>query len=146
MSTLDTRQRIEKATRFFARLVSFDLECPHCGDVYSVRGGTARKKGTGSRDYDANWDPMTGRFKCTNKLCGRVYLLGMLAWPIIRAPHVASATPEDQVPSPRQLAQMRREGGGWWLQDGEGQRYKRPHETNLTTEEERPTNGEDDDE
>lgn len=135
--TLDTRQRIERATRFFARLISFDLECPHCGDIYSVRGGLSRKK-KGSREFDSSWDPTTGRFRCTNKECGKTYVLGILAWPIVPAPHVASATPEDQVPSPRQLAQMRKEGGGWWLEEGEGQRYKRPHTTNLTTEEDRP--------
>lgn len=141
--TLDTTQRIQHSTRFFARLTSFDLECPHCGDVYSVRTGSSRQK-KGSRKFDTAWDPTTGRFRCSNKECGKQYILGILAWPIVAAPHVASATPEDQVPNPRQLAQMRKEGGGWWLPDSEGQRYPRPHTTNLTTEEERPAHDEDD--
>lgn len=136
----DTRRRLERAVRFFGRLASFDLECPHCGDVYQVRLGGARRSG----QKDPNWDPQTARFRCTNKDCGRVYVLGIVAWPIIKAPRVASMPPEDQVPSPRQLAQMRREGGGWWMDDAEGQRYARPHETNLTLEEERPRDDDDD--
>lgn len=130
----DTRARLQAATRFFARAVSFDLECPHCGDVYQIRAGKARQRSV----KDPNWDPYTGRFTCTNKDCQRVYIIGLVAWPVIAARHVASATPADQVPHPRQLAQLRREGGGWWMPDPEGQRYARPHETNLTAEEERP--------
>lgn len=141
LMAMDTRQRIARAHRFFARLHSFDLECPHCGDVYQVRSGSARKKGRS----DPNWDPWTGRFHCTNKLCGKSYVLGILAWPIVPAPRVASATPADQVPSPRQLAQLRKEGGGFWMPEEEGQRYPRPHETNLTTEEERPEDDDEDD-
>ena len=135
MTTADTRARLSRSTRFFARLQAFDLECPHCGTVYQIRMKPRK---------DRNWDPWTGRFHCTTKNCARVYVLGILAWPIIAAPNAASATPADQVPGPRQLAQMRKEGGGWWLPDEEGQRYTRPHETNLTTEEERPDDEEDD--
>jgi len=137
--TPDTRQRIAKAQRFFARLESFSLECPACGDVYVIRQGASRKAGAKS---DA-WDSTTGRFTCTNKDCGRHYVLGILAWPIVAAPRVATATPEDQVPGPRQLAQLRKEGGGWWLPDEDGQRYPRPKETNLTTEENRPDDEDD---
>lgn len=142
--TPDTRKRITAAQRFFARLISFDLECPHCGDVYTVRTGSFRSK-VGSRKGSA-WDPMTARFRCMNKNCGRVYVLGVLAWPIVPAAHVASATPEDQVPSPRQLGQMRKEGGGWWMADEEAISHKRPQETNLTTEEDRPDADQDEEE
>ena len=138
--TPDTRQRIAKAQRFFARLESFSLECPACGDVYTIRQGVTRKGTTGRSEV---WDSTTGRFTCTNKDCGRHYVLGILAWPIIAAPRVATATPEDQVPGPRQLAQLRKEGGGWWLPDEDGQRYPRPKETNLTTEENRPDDEDD---
>lgn len=141
MTWEDTRRRIQKAVRFFARLASFDMECPHCGDVYQIRLGTARSGGK----RDPNWDPQTGRFTCTNKHCGRVYILGILAWPIIKSPRVASQPPADQVPHPRQLAQMRKEGGGWWLDDTDGQRWARPLETNLTLEEERPHDDNEDD-
>lgn len=147
--TLDTRTRITKAQRFFARLASFDLECPHCGDVYQIRYGQAKKlsgKGRYRATRHPNWDPWTARFTCTNKDCGRSYVLGILAWPVKSgAHHVASAPPADQVPNARQLAQMRKEGGGWWMEEGEGQRYARPHETNLTTEEDRSEHDEDED-
>lgn len=141
----DTRRRIERSTRFFARLVSFDVECPHCGDVYSVRLGAARKR-TGRKQADPNWDPWTARFTCTNKRCQKKYVLGILAWPVLAAPHVASMPPKDQIPHPRQLAGLRREGGGWWLPDEDAQRYPQPHETNLTMESERPEDHGDDDE
>ena len=135
----DTRQRLQRATRFFARLGSFDLECPHCGDVYQVRVGAARQKST----MHQNWNPETARFRCTNKLCNRQYILGIVAWPVSGG-KVGTATPEDQVPSPRQLAQMRKEGGGWWLADEAMQRYQKPSETNVTTEEDRPDRDDDD--
>lgn len=129
---MDPRPRVERATRFFARLRSFDLECPHCGQVYSV---TDRKP-------TSNYDPRTGRFHCNRKDCNRRYILGVLAWPITAGG--GSATPEDQVPSPRQLVQMRREGGGWWLADQDAQKWKRPIETNLTLEEDRPDDQDED--
>lgn len=139
--TPDTRKRIAKAQRFFARLENFSLECPACGDVYVIRQGVARKA---SRKSEV-WDPTCARFRCTNKLCHKVYVLGILAWPVAHTPKVASAMPEDQVPGPRELAQMRREGGGWWMDEGDAIRSARPGETNLTTETERPERGDEDD-
>lgn len=135
----DTRQRLTRATRFFARIERATLECPRCGYVYTIT----------SRQPSANWDPTTARFTCTNKTtgssCGRSYVLGLVAWPIGQGASAASQTPEDQVPGPRQLAQMRREGGGWWLADEAKQTLRRPQETNLTLEEERLHDDEDDD-
>jgi hypothetical protein len=40
---------------------------------------------------------------------------------------------------------MRKEGGGWWMPDAEAITLRRPIATNLTTEEERLDQGEDDD-
>jgi hypothetical protein len=131
----DTRQRLQPAQRFFARLQSFDLECPKCGTVYQVRMPRGGHK-------TVNYDPWTARFRCTAKNCNGMYVLGILAWPIVATTRVASQPPEDQVPSPRQLGQMRKEGGGWWMPESEGQRYKRPRTTNLTTEEDRPDDDE----
>ncbi len=131
----NTGSRLGRSTRFFARLQSFDLECPHCGTVYQVRirgqmGGSRRRC----------WNPWLGRFQCTAKGgCQRRYVLGIVAWPIGTGPGAAKATPDDQIPWPRELAQIRREGGGWWLPDEEAITTRRPHETNLTTEEERPS-------
>lgn len=132
--TPDPRPRLQRATRFFARLISFDLECPHCGDVYSIRSGRRRQ----AAERDPNWDPSTGRFRCTNKQCGRNYVLGILAWPIGRGAGTATITPTDQVPSPRQLAGLRKEGGGWWMAEEDRQRWAKPEVTNLTTEDDRP--------
>lgn len=140
MTLPDTRTRVAKAQRFFARLHSFDLECPRCGDVYVIR--LAKKK---TSQPSPHWDPWTARFTCTNSACGKTYLLGILAWPIVSAPRVASSPPADQVPNERQLAQLRKEGGGWWMPDAEGQRYQRPHTTNLTTEEARTDHDDPDD-
>lgn len=121
----DTRQRIQRSTRFFARPLSFDLECPRCGRVYQIR----------MRESSDNWDPTTSRFRCTEPNCLKVYVIGLLAWPISSAVRKKDlATPEDQVPGPRELAQLRREGGGYWLADEAAQKHGRPHTTNLTTD------------
>lgn len=132
----DNRPRIQAATRFFARPESFTLECPRCGLVYQIRMGTKAE----------HWDHTTSQFKCTNKGgCGIVYLIGLLAWPVSPRAWIKGA-PRDQVPNVRQLAQLRKEGGGWWLADTDKQRYEIVHESNLTTEPQRPGTDEDDDE
>lgn len=123
----DPHTRLARATRFFARLVSFDLECPRCGTVYTVRVNASN---------GGKWDTDTGRFTCTKADCARTYLLGILAWPV--GTRGGSQPPDDQVPSIRQLAQLRAEGGGWWMADDDKQRWPKPLETNLTTEEDRP--------
>jgi len=137
--TPDTRERLAHATRFFARIERATLECPRCGYVYQIS----------SRVPSATWDPMTARFTCTNRTsgssCGKTYILGVVAWPIIPAPKVASATPRDQVPNERQLVQLRKEGGGWWLADEARISTARPDDTNLTTEDERPEDADEED-
>lgn len=97
------------ATRFFARVLSFVAECPHCGYVVKVR----RSNRTGSTPA-AQWDPSTARWTCPR--CEWVYSVGMLAWPAQRGAG-AQALPDDQVPGPRQLAQLRTDGDGWWMPD-----------------------------
>lgn len=133
---VNPRPQLVASTRFFARPESFTLECPHCGTIYRIQ----------RMQNQAHWEKHTSRFRCTGKDgCGRVYLIGILAWPIAGAGKAASQTPADQVPHPRQLAQMRKEGGGWWLPDAEAQSIARPDTTNLTLEEERPDDAEDED-
>lgn len=127
------RDLLAQSARFFARLHSFALECPHCGSVYLV-GGRLRDS--------PNWDPTTARFRCST--CARVYVLGLLAWPVAPG-RAAHATPEDQVPGPRELITLRKEGGGWWLPDTVRQAHLRPTTTNLTTEEDRPDGPDTDD-
>lgn len=131
--TPDARLRLQRAQRFFARVLAFDLECPHCGTVYQIR----------PRRKNVNFDPWTGRFTCTNAECTRTYVIGVLAWPIGKGGGAATMTPEDQVPTPRQIGQLRKEGGGWWMPEEDAQRFKRPQETNLTTETDRPEEEED---
>lgn len=130
------RERLHRATRFFARVESCTLECPHCGLIYQIRLGV----------NTSCWNRKTARFTCSGKDgCRKTYLLGIVAWPIIAGPHVASQTPEDQVPHPRQLAQLRKEGSGWWLDEQDGIKFRRPQETNLTLEEDRPDDQDDED-
>lgn len=125
----DNRQRIQKATRFFARPVTFDLECPACGEVYKIRqAGSSSQRRTAEGVYD--WT--TSRFTC--RRCEKAYVIGLLAWPIGPAPNVASATPRDQVPNLRQLAGLRKEGQGFWLPEQEKITRAVPDETNLTGE------------
>jgi hypothetical protein len=122
------RPRVQAATRFFARPESFTLECPRCGQIYQIRYGQRQ----------ACWDPTISTFKCTNKTgCDKVYIIGLVAWPVSPRAWIKSI-PRDQVPHPRQLAQLRKEGGGWWMPDRERQRYEPITESNLTLEPDRP--------
>lgn len=127
----DPRPRLARATRFFARLHSFDLECPRCGTVYQIR---VMPKFSPPKSRKP-WDPWTARFKCTTVGCGRSYILGIVAWPA--GSNAGRAPAEDQVPTPRQVSEMRREGGGWWMPEEERIHDPRPGETNLTTENDR---------
>lgn len=127
-SPADARQRLARGTRFFARLLSCDLECPHCGAVYQIR---ARRNGQ-RRDTPIVYDWTTGRLTCG--ACMKVYVLGLVAWPVAPAPKVATGTPRDQVPNLRQLSELRKDGGGWWLPQADRITRAIPDETNLTTE------------
>lgn len=121
------RDAVIGAQRFFARVRTFDLECPHCGMVYRIRTDTAA----------STWNPRTAEFRCGDSSgCGYRYIIGILAWP--KGTGKGAGTPPlDQVPSPRNLASMRDEGSGWWMP--EEYRHKgRPDPTNLTGEEDRP--------
>jgi len=134
--TPDNSPRLHAATRFFARPESFTLECPRCGQCYCVR----------MNEKVAYWDPTTSLFKCTgHQGCGKVYVLGLVAWPVSPRAWIRSI-PRDQVPNVRQLAQLRKEGGGWWLPDAARQRFEIVHESNLTTEPERHQEEDDDEE
>ena len=121
--------KIIGAQRFFSRIRTLDIECPHCGLVYIIRA---------DHRTDA-WNPRTSVFWCNRRDgCERKYTLGVLAWPKGHG-HAkgANTPPPDQVPGPRQLAQMRDEGSGWWLPD-EYRHKGRPDPTNLTGEPDRP--------
>lgn len=139
------------ATRFFARLIAFDLECPRCGKVFRVRRLNRHKLAartleegtinTGHRGVKHTWNPTTARFLCTGKDgCQKEFVLGVLAWDVPRGAK-AGALPMDQVPTVRQLAEMRTDGQGHWM----------PHESkgrmsnsNLAITDERGEDNEDD--
>lgn len=94
----------EYSQRFFARVERFTMECPHCGKVLSSGDG---------------YDIRTARFQCS--ACEHVYVIGLLAWPAPKG-RGAGRTPDDQIPGPRQLLQLRADGGGFWLPDALRQR------------------------
>lgn len=128
---MDTRPRLARATRFFARLLSFDLECPRCGEVFQVR-----TQYRGEHVDRQAFDPTTSRFTCT--ACQRTYVMGILAWPVSGGGrNIATAAPRDQVPNARQLSSLRKEGQGWWLADADRIRRPIPDESNLTLERDR---------
>lgn len=123
------------ATRFFARLIAFDLECPRCGKVFRVRRLNRHKLATVTLDEGAHtWNPTTARFACTGKDgCQKVFVLGMLAWepPLGQG---ATAIPTDQVPTYRQLAELRQDGQGQWMPH---QNKGRMNSSNLAITDER---------
>lgn len=130
------------ATRFFARLIAFDLECPRCGKVFRVRRLNRTKLADMALDEGRHtWNPSTARFACTGKDgCQKVYVLGMLAWDPSRGQR-AQATPRDQVPTFRQAAEMRAEGQGQYMPHETTSRFQTTNITNA----ERPEEYEDDD-
>lgn len=131
------------ATRFFARLIAFDLECPRCGKVFRVRRLSRTKLSAVALDeHEHTWNPTTARFVCTGKDgCQKEYILGMLAWDPPRGAR-AGALPTDQVPTHRQLAELRQEGQGHWMPN---HNMGRMNASNIAATDERPE-GHDDDE
>lgn len=114
------------AQRFFARNRTLDLECPHCGRVYLLRYDTPPR----------TWNPRTGIFSCEARDgCQRKYVIGVLAWPKGNHGAGTGSPPADQVPGPRQLAQLDPKGGAWWM---DYRHVGRPDPTNLTGEPDRP--------
>jgi hypothetical protein len=124
------------ATRFFARLIAFDLECPRCGKVFRIRRLNRQKMAAYALDEGVHhtWNPATARFTCTGKDgCQKQYVLGMLAWdPSLGAR--SGAIPTDQVPTYRQLAELRQDGQGHWMPH---QLRGRMNSSNLAVSEER---------
>lgn len=104
----------EYAQRFYARPERFTMECPACGKVLAS-----------AECYDVR----TARLQCPS--CDHVYVIGILAWPSPRGIG-AGTTPDDQIPGPRQLAQLRADGGGFWMPDALRQRGTMDH-SNITT-------------
>lgn len=121
--------------RFFARLLAAALECPRCGFVDTFHWRKLSRPGINRlsrrpEDQPGGWDPLTGVWRC--KQCGMAVILGILAWPIAPGGGGRVTRPRDQVPSERELAQIRARGGGWWLPDSRAVVRSRAEETNVT--------------
>jgi hypothetical protein len=114
-------------SRFFARLRTFDLECPACGTVYvistyqakrNMRGRKAATRSTRSLDPAARqtttgrtWSDVLQRFECA--ACGGTFALGIVAWPVRQGSRLQPA--EDTLPTPKQARAIREQAGGWKL-------------------------------
>ncbi len=92
--------------RFYARVHSFDVSCPACGQL--IRAGSSARGAKGA--YNAR----IARLRCPG--CERTYIIGLVCWPIAPggSPGHRSTRPADQHPDPRTALQMRTQGGGWW--------------------------------
>ncbi len=92
--------------RFYARVHSFDVSCPACGQLIRVGSRIRGAKGA----YTAR----LARLRCPG--CEQTYIIGLVCWPIAKGGHHAhrSTRPADQHPDPRTALQMRTQGGGWW--------------------------------
>lgn len=84
-----------QGTRLFARLFSFDFECPRCGTVHQIRQG---------RKYPG-WNPRTGTHTCRE--CSLTIQVGVLLYPTTAGKPNPRAIPEDWTPTPRQAAALR---------------------------------------
>lgn len=140
MARLHPHPRELGATRFFARLIAFDLECPRCGKVFRVRRLNRTKLATVALDEAQHtWNPTTARFTCTGKDgCQKQYVLGMLAWDAPKGGR--GAIPFDQVPTHRQLSDLRADGQGHWMPN---QTPGRMDSSNIAITDERPEDHDD---
>lgn len=106
------------ATRFWARIQALDLECPRCGKVFRLRTARASRLRPVRLGVRHVWHPATQTFTCAGRDgCLKQFRLGVLAWEPPRGKR-AGAVAEDLIPSPRELAQLRAEGEGWWMPAG----------------------------
>lgn len=98
--------------RFFARLRSFDIACPRCGDVHIVRWrqGHAFTRAQ-TKVARPSWDPLISRWQCRS--CSLKLILGVLAWDGSAIKGKALA---DHVPTLEECIQIREAfGGGVWI-------------------------------
>jgi hypothetical protein len=125
------------ASRFWAKVTEFTCECPKCGKVLHARthGNPSRRK-----SRFPYWDPRTGRLECPqpNGGCGKVFVVGLILWPVRVGIGPRVVAPRDSVPNERQLAQLRAMaeqgpgGAGWWMPQAMAKGITRPDDTNIT--------------
>lgn len=87
-------------SRFFARLVRFDIACPRCDRVEAVGPQTAR----------GTWQPRLARYKCPG--CGLVLYVGVVAWGAGEG-NQSWETPGDWRPTVRQALELRQQLNLW---------------------------------
>jgi len=96
----------------FARVLSFDLECPHCGTIDAVRTG---------RRAPPRFHMVRSRWRC--RACRRIYSVGLVVRPVRRAGNrpYNDGQPPDTTPTDDQMRQLqqvlgetRGESVGWY--------------------------------
>ena len=89
----------------FARPISFDLECPHCGSVDSI--GRSRRPWKTFGHYN----PITSKWLCPT--CRRLFKIGLAIWPVSRTGNRQRgiARSADTIPSERELQSLRQLSG-----------------------------------
>lgn len=85
---------------FFARIRSFDIECPRCGQVYCV----SRRAGP------TNWSTRLSRFQCGR--CDLRLALGIIAHPV---PWGRCDPPSDIIPTVEQALELRKQMDAAWV-------------------------------
>lgn len=88
--------------RIYGRIDSGYVECPKCGCLMALGFHSAQ-----SVRRPEVYHPATGVLRCPGANCGRVYVLGILAWPLRgggRGGPVGAA--RDKVPNPLQAKRL----------------------------------------
>lgn len=106
------------AIRFFARVLTFDCECPTCGAILRATGGglgVGDRVSRAHREQGAIWNVVTGRLRCPS--CRRLYVAGLLLYPVDVHNGRQIRPPEDRVPSALQRAALRSLREGFLMPD-----------------------------
>jgi hypothetical protein len=125
--------RMRPGRRLFARIDRFECACPHCGrlifagidqrflpkrlaDVSRARTA-AKHRPRAESVVRLFWNPYTQRLQCP--WCDHIYTLGLLFYPVTRQNGRSTRLPAPDIePTPAEVAEMRRLGGGWWVKGG----------------------------
>jgi hypothetical protein len=122
--------QLPAASRFFARIDRFECECPSCGQIIlssrQARGYDLDRLKSPSEQRAAAkllpqnrsvrrliYNPLTQRLKCPH--CNTSYTVGLLLYPLHHGGRYRPVQPPDTIPSRREMAELRRYAGGWWL-------------------------------
>ncbi|HKB39431.1 MAG TPA: hypothetical protein VKD72_23545 [Gemmataceae bacterium] len=117
------------STRFFARLDRFECECPNCGRLLfaaldmrrapnglwgiNARRTVAKSEPRRKSVRNLTWNPYSQRLCCP--WCRKSYVCGLLVFPVKNGMWRLVRPPFDAKPNKRELAEIRRRAGGWYL-------------------------------